>query len=470
MAAILVSALPISSRWISASEIHAREPHWTTYVDGLTSNNVNTVFVDKDQVIWVGTNHGLDRFDGRWQSIKADQGLPEGAIRAVAQTNDSTIWVGGDHGLVQITGTAADEQSQVTEVGSLTGPIYALLTAADGLLWAGTDAGVTCFDGVSWTSIPLHQPNGMPARVLALAEGSDGKLWAGGDTIHRITTHADQIEAVGDGPSHSRIQALLVAPAHGRWPETLWVGTAGEGLWSYTDHWRRFGMPQPGQSAEGIASDNILALGNDSDGTLWIGTNGSGVSLFNPDGLSVFWGGKNWRTLTARNGLAADAVASIALDSSGTAWLATIAGVSRMDTRSWWTLTTPEHPDFDAATTAFVDSQRRVWFGSDNMGVMVIAGDTVHHITAETSGLPENMIRSLLVDEDDNVWIGTAQQGIVRTRVADVLSANESSLPEWRQFSGEILGSDVIRASLAGSDGSLWFGTYNGVHRFQVDT
>ena len=68
--------------------------------------------MDKNQVVWVGTNNGIDRFDGRWQSLKADQGLPAGAIRAVAQTTDGAIWVGGDHGLVRITGTAADEQSQ----------------------------------------------------------------------------------------------------------------------------------------------------------------------------------------------------------------------------------------------------------------------------------------------------------------------------------------------------------------------
>lgn len=467
MAVILASVLPVSSRWISASEARPQEPHWITYVDSLTSSNVNAIFVDKDQVIWAGTNNGVDRFDGRWQSLQADESLPAGAIRAVAQTTDGAIWVGGDRGLARINVVAPDEQWQVTKVESVPGPIYALLAAASGRLWAGTDAGVTYFDGTSWTPVPLHQLNGMPARVLALAEGSDGRIWAGGDTLHMIDPHSNQVDTIADGRFHNRIQALLVAPAQGSWPETLWVGTAGQGLWSYTDHWRHFGMPQPGQSAEGIASDNILAISHDSNGTLWIGTNGNGVSLFNPDGLSIFWGGKNWRTLTTRDGLAADAVASIALDSSGIAWLATIAGISQLDTRTWWTLATPEHAEFDAATAAFVDNQGRLWFGSDNMGVIVIADNTVHHITRETSGLPEDMIRSVLVDRDDTVWIGTARQGIVRARVTDVLSSTEGHLPEWQQFGSETLGPNVIRASLAGSDGSLWFGTYNGVHLFR---
>ncbi|MCB0237203.1 MAG: hypothetical protein KDH08_00900, partial [Anaerolineae bacterium] len=180
-----------------------------------------------------------------------------------------------------------------------------------------------------------------------------------------------------------------------------------------------------------------------------------------------FWGGKNWRTLTARDGLAADAVASIAMDSTGAAWLATIAGISRLDTRSWWTLATPEQPEFEAATSIYEDDLGRLWFASDNMGIMVIAGDTVHHITTETGGLPENMIRSVLVDRYDSVWIGTARQGIVRTNVADLLAPAVGRAPEWQQFGSETLGSSVIRASLTGSDGSLWFGTYNGVHHFK---
>ena len=467
MAAVLFSISPVSSRWISTSQLRPGEPQWTTYVDGLTSNNVNTIFVDNEQVIWVGTNNGIDRFDGRWQSLRANDGLPAGAIRAIAQTTDGQIWAGGDQGLAQLKRSPSDDQWHATIADQLPGPIYALLVTVDGQLWAADDTGVATYDGTSWTHTPLNQPGGATARVLALAEGSDGRVWAGGDALHRIDPQTNQIVAIDDKPFNNRIQALTVAPARGRWTETLWVGTAGQGLWSRTDHWRHFGMPQPGQSAEGVASDNILALHSDSDGTLWIGTNGSGVSLFNPDGLSFFWGGKNWRTLTARDGLAADAVASIAMDSTGAAWLATIAGISRLDTRSWWTLATPEQPEFEAATSIYEDDLGRLWFASDNMGIMVIAGDTVHHITTETGGLPENMIRSVLVDRYDSVWIGTARQGIVRTNVADLLAPAVGRAPEWQQFGSETLGSSVIRASLTGSDGSLWFGTYNGVHHFK---
>lgn len=354
----------------------------------------------------------------------------------------------------------------IDQVSAVTDAVFALLRTEDGLLWAGANAGAAFFDGTLWTAIPLSQSSGLPARVLALAVDGDGQVWAGGDTLHRIDANTKQAERIKDVRFHSRIQALQVAQPRGNWPETLWVGTAGDGLWSYTDHWRHFGMPQPGQSAEGIAADNVLTLNVDSEGVLWIGTNGSGVSLFNPDGLSFLWGGKNWRTLTVKDGLAADAVASITLDSSGAAWLGTIAGVSHLDTQTWRTLATPEQPAIDAPTAAFVDQHGRLWFASDRLGVLVVDGNQIHHITTQATGLPENMARSVLVDSNDMVWIGTARQGIVRARVADVLSATASRLPTWQSIGSDTLGSNVLRASLAASDGSLWFGTYNGVHRF----
>ena len=466
LAALLAAGLSASSRWIAASEARSLQPHWMRYSDGLPPGNANTVFVDRDQTIWVGTNSGVERFDGRWQSLQTDEASPNGPIRAIAQTTDGVLWVGGDHGLARIISDTPDGAPQVARVEALQGPIYALLATAGGLLWAATDAGAAVYDGTSWTALPLYQASGLPARVLALAEDSDGQVWAGGDTLHRIDVHSIQADLIDDVPFHSRVQALRVAPTRGRWSETLWVGTAGEGLWSYSDHWRHFGMPQPGQSAEGIASNNVLALGIDDDGTLWIGTNGNGVSLFNPDGLPIFWGGENWRTLTTREDLTADAVASIALDSSGTAWLATIAGISRLDTRSWWKLTAPDQPAIENATTAFVDREGRIWFGSDGLGVIVIDGDVIRLVSAESGGIPENMVRSILVDGNDYVWIGTARQGIVRARVADVLNADEGHPPDWQSIDGETLGSNVLRASLAASDGALWFGTYNGVHRF----
>ncbi|MEZ4769049.1 MAG: two-component regulator propeller domain-containing protein [Caldilineales bacterium] len=331
---------------------------------------------------------------------------------------------------------------------------------------AGTDRGVAYHDGTAWSTVSLRQQSGLPARVLALAQGSDGTLWTGGDSLHRIDGTSGKIELITGAPFQNRIQALLVTPARSKWPEALWVGTAGDGVWCYTDHWWHFGMPPPGQSAEGIASDNILALAADSSGTLWIGTNGSGISLFNPEGLSIFWGGKNWRTLTTRDGLAADAVAGIAIDSSGTAWLATIAGIHPMDVQTWQTLATPERRAFESPTAAFLDEPGRLWFATDTAGVVVVDRNEAHYITAEASGIPENMVRSVLVDHTDTVWIGTARQGIVRARVADVLNTAEGHQPSWQRVSGEALGSNVVRASLVARDGSLWFGTYNGVHRF----
>lgn len=462
---VLGAMLPASSGWLLASASRPLQARSASHPGQLSSSNVHVVFLDRDQVLWAGTNTGVDRFDGRWHSLNIRDGLPQGAVRAIAQTPDGALWFGGQRGLARASYDPASDSWIVAPIAEIHGPVYALLTTEDGRLWAGTDFGIAVLEESFWTAIPLLQASGLPARVLALAAGADNQLWAGGDALHRVDARSGVASLMEDAPE-GRIRALLVTPAADRWQETLWVGAAGQGLWSYTDHWRRFIMPQPGQSSEGLASNDVMALAYDSDGTLWVGTNGSGVSLFHRDGLAPHWGGKNWRTLTTRDGLAADAVASIAIDSSGTAWLGTIAGVSRLETTAWQKLTSSELPAVGDTTTVFVDGRGRTWFGSDSLGLVVVEGRQIHHLAAANSGLPENMVRSVVVDGQDRVWVGTARQGIARTSVGELLNPTDGAAPQWQRFDGDLLGSNVIRSSLAASDGVLWFGTYNGVHRY----
>jgi len=73
---------------------------------------------------------------------------------------------------------------------------------------------------------------------------------------------------------------------------------------------------------DGLASDWVEAIAVDGSGTLWFGTDGSGVIRFD---------GRTWRTYAAGDGLGGNYVRSIAVDNNGALWFGTNGGVSRFE-------------------------------------------------------------------------------------------------------------------------------------------
>jgi len=83
---------------------------WQNYskADGLAGNIVYTVQIDEQGVFWLGTNHGLSRFDPsasasqRWKSWTKADGLMGDDVYAIASTPTGTIWLGQKGGVVEL--------------------------------------------------------------------------------------------------------------------------------------------------------------------------------------------------------------------------------------------------------------------------------------------------------------------------------------------------------------------------------
>ena len=74
-------------------------------------------------------------------------------------------------------------------------------------------------------------------------------------------------------------------------------------------------------TADGLASNTVMAIHSDSDGVMWFGTQG-GVSRYD---------GKEFRNLTTKDGLPSSQILGIHSDSKGALWFATWNGLSRYD-------------------------------------------------------------------------------------------------------------------------------------------
>src|ERR1019366_7398025 len=131
---------------------------------GLTNLDVYSLMQDSTGFLWVGTENGLFRYDGRqFRAYTEAQGLPSAQIEALHQTADGEIWAGTSQGLARLKG----DVFETVRAGPGNGA-HAIASDARGNLYVGTNLGLLVAPPAGWRGkrdFHLH----------AVADGSNGK-------------------------------------------------------------------------------------------------------------------------------------------------------------------------------------------------------------------------------------------------------------------------------------------------------
>ena len=155
----------------------------------------------------------------------------------------------------------------------------------------------------------------------------------------------------------------------------------------------------------GMLSDNIKCIKVTSSGEVWIGTDYGANQLVS--GVNGFM----WLSYTTANGLNSNKVYCIEEDANGDIWIGTDAGVSHYNGSSWISYGSPDLHWSGVSAIAF-DSNGDKWFGAP-LGHLVPIGGVTHFdgttftIYDDSDGIMSNLVTSILVDNQDNKWIGT---------------------------------------------------------------
>ena len=75
-----------------------------TINNGLSQSTVNTILQDDNSALWIGTQDGLNRFDGdKFEIFNSDEeeGINNPFITSSAKTQDGTLWFGTHNGLTE---------------------------------------------------------------------------------------------------------------------------------------------------------------------------------------------------------------------------------------------------------------------------------------------------------------------------------------------------------------------------------
>jgi hypothetical protein len=175
-----------------------------------------------------------------------------------------------------------------------------------------------------------------------------------------------------------------------------------------------------------------------------------------------------WHTLTTDDGLASNAVGSIAINpTTGDRWFGTIAaGVSRLDLAGQWrTFTTDDGIASNHIAAITIDPAKGDrWFGSaDGAGVSRLDTAGLWHTFTTADGLANNYVHEIAIDSaTGDRWFGSdgySDQGPGLSRL--------DKAGQWRSFNTDdgLADNNIMAIAVDPATGDRWFGAWGGVSR-----
>lgn len=119
---------------------------------GLSNGRVNDVYVDRQGIVWAGTQNGLDALDpatGDVRSFRTEDGMPGNAVSCILQDALGGIWLGTNNGIARLDASTGSIRSYSRADGlpglDFTGWGSCQRTASGEMLFSGF-SGATGFD------------------------------------------------------------------------------------------------------------------------------------------------------------------------------------------------------------------------------------------------------------------------------------------------------------------------------------
>jgi ligand-binding sensor domain-containing protein/signal transduction histidine kinase len=413
---------------------------------GLPDRKINCLLAIGSDELWVGTDRGLYRGNGKdFSRVELPPFLGNVQVLSLLRDRDSNTWVGTTRGLLRINGKGISFSEENELRGD--GGINALFEDREGNLWIGGARGLgrirdSAF--VTYSSVGDHrfEHNG-PVYV-----DPEGRTWLAPAQGGLYVLQNGRVQPVTSIPPNEVVYSISGLA------DEVWAGRQRGGLTRLQFRNGAIGS-QSYTEANGLAQNSAYAVYESHDGSVWAGTLNGGVSKFR-DG--------HFTTYTTSNGLASNAVSSILETHDGAMWFATPNGLTSFSNGQWKTYATVEGLPSSEVDCLFEDSSGTLWSGT-SAGLAFFASNRFQTLRKPPDVLREQVV-GMAEDKNGRFWIATSNH-VVRVPRDKLLSGVVKAIDvrEYGQADGleSTEGVKRSRSVVSDSAGRIWFSLTSGL-------
>ena len=463
--------------------------------EGLSELTPLCMLQDSKGFIWIGTEDGLNRYDGYKfkifrNDVKDATSIGSNYIQDIIEDKDGDIWVAtagaGLNRFDRKTNTFHRYQHDEKNRNSISSDFLSkIVTDRSGKMWLATQtSGLNLFDPKTGNSIHYFHNDNNPKSIsandiMAICRDRNNNIWVG--TVNSGLSLFDRqknnfinfkhSEADKGSISTNKITSIFEDSRH-----HLWVGTQEAGLNLYNNATGTFKhFKNDPKNSNSLVHNGVQSIAEDENHNLWIGTENGGLSIYNYDWDQFF--SYNHDDVD-NSSLTNNSVDVIMKDKDSNMWLGAFAGGINLYKKSKGDFVHYKHNSLptslsnDFVLSILEDNEYNIWVGTDGGGLNLFNLKTgkfkiYKHSDSDKSSISGDNILAIKEDDQKNLWIGTWGNGV------NIMNPNTRTFKSFKHNSTDptSLSDDNIYCIAQTPDKKIWLGSFgDGINLYQPKT
>jgi signal transduction histidine kinase/ligand-binding sensor domain-containing protein/CheY-like chemotaxis protein len=454
---------PVAARNVQFERISTKQ--------GLSQANVTAMVQDHRGYVWIGTQEGLNRYDGyKFETFEHDErdtrSLSNDWVWSLAVDHKGRVWIGTNSGGLsrydESTGQFVNYLHAADDPNSLrSNQVRFVFEDSNHLIWAGTrGGGLSRLDPETGQFTHFqHDPNDdgtLPSDSVNVIYEWAGTILVGTDSGIAMMDHSQTRFRKLEQGGEFKIRAIR------EYQGKLWIGTHANGLRifdplsaSVTDY--RYIAGDPASLPDNLVRDILI----DHEDSIWIATD-QGLAEWSPENKRFY---RYTNNVLDPYSISDNRVDSLFQDEGGVLWVGTYGGINRWNYVSSafeYYHAGSTNPSNDLVSAIAESGNGEIWFGTYGGGLNRLVPSEDSGRLYETAPVPDmalddKRVMALAVDSRDNVWIGTRTEGLYQLNPASGEMIHYTHDPSDQTS----LSANGV-TSIYATENVVWVGTYGG--------